>query len=238
MYRGKSIFGLIPARGGSKGLPQKNIRPLNGKPLIAWTIETALQFNGFDQVFVTTDDPEIATVSKQYGASVPFIRPAELATDEAKGIDVVIHALNWLAEHGHHYDLVFLLQPTSPLRQVDDIKECLDLFLQKQAGAIVSVCEAEHPPLWMNTLGPDLCMKDFLRKEIADENRQSLSKYYRINGALYLSDWDYLMKNQGFMGNETYAYIMPKERSVDIDTELDLKFAEFLLSETSYQAGT
>jgi CMP-N,N'-diacetyllegionaminic acid synthase len=230
MYGGKSIFGLIPARGGSKGLPQKNIRSLNGKPLIAWTIETARAAKFFDQIIVSTEDQEIVTVAEQYGATVPFIRPAELATDEAKGIDVVIHALNWLTEHEHHYDLVFFLQPTSPLRQTDDIKGCLELFFQKQAGAIVSVCEAEHPPLWMNTLGPDLCMKDFLQKEIADENRQSLSKYYRINGALYLADWDYLMKNKGFMGNETYAYIMPKERSIDIDTEFDLKLAEYLLN--------
>lgn len=231
MYGGKSILGLIPARGGSKGLLHKNTRLLAGKPLIAWTIEVALAANIFDQLIVSTEDREIANIAEQYGAEVPFTRPAELATDEAKGIDVVFHALNWLAEHEQHYDLVFLLQPTSPLRKVDDIKGCLDLFFQKRAGAVVSVCEAEHPPLWMNKLDPDLCMKDFLKKEIADENRQSLSRFYRINGALYLAEWDYLFKNNGFMGLDTYAYIMLRERSVDIDTELDLKFTEFLLRE-------
>lgn len=230
MYNGKTILALIPARGGSKGVPRKNIRPLLDKPLIAYTIEAALKANFIDKIIVSTDDLEIADVSKKYGAEVPFLRPDELASDNAKGIDVILHAMNWMKKNYNLFDLILLLQPTSPLRKAEDIENALNIFLKKKAGAVVSVCEAEHSPLWMNTIGDDLCMKDFLKKDVLNRNRQELSKYYRINGAIYIAEWNYLKQNKGFFGDKTYAYIMPKERSVDIDTELDFKFAELLMS--------
>lgn len=231
MHNGKSVLALIPARGGSKGLPKKNILPLAGKPLIAWSIEQALQSNVFDKIIVSTDNEEIASVAEEYGATVPFMRPPELATDNAKGIDVVLHAIDWHMKKGEFYDLLLLLQPTSPLRSAVDIRQAVELYLDKNADAVVSVCESEHSPLWMNTIGPDLSMKDFLSAVNQNKNRQELGKYYRLNGAVYLAAWAYLKQQRSFFGKNTFAYIMPPERSVDIDHEMDYKFAEFLLQQ-------
>lgn len=229
MYNGKTIIGLIPARGGSKGLPRKNLRPLHGKPLIAWTIDAALSSRSIDRVVVSTEDEEISEVSKTYGADVPFMRPSELATDEASSIGVVFHAIETLKASDSHYDYVILLQPTSPLRTVEDIDRAIEFSFSINAGAVVSVCETGHHPYWANTLPADRNMKDFLRPEIANKNRQELPVFYRLNGAIYIASSAYLKLNSGFMNSDTYAYIMPLERSVDIDTELDLKFAEYLL---------
>ena len=231
----KRWIAIIPARGGSKGLPYKNIRPLGGKPLIAWTIEAAFQSNCFARVVVSTDDMQIAEVSKRFGAEAPFQRPAELAGDTAKSIDVILQAVEWFERQGLSFQELALLQPTSPLRNRIDIQEAVTVFQEKKASsggrAVVSVCPCEHTPLWMNTIGEDLSMADFLSRSIAGQGRQSLKQYYRLNGAIYLADVQYLKENYGFFGPRTYAYIMPQERSVDIDTEMDLKFAEFLLSE-------
>jgi len=231
MYKGKNILGLIPARGGSKGLPRKNIKPLLGKPLIAWTIEQALASEYLDKVIVSTDEKEIADISKKYGAEVPFIRPKELAEDNAKGIDVVLHAIDWLKENNKQkqYDLIMLLQPTSPLRITEDIDKAIELLFSKDAKAIVSVCEVDYHPLWSNTLPEDGCMKDFIRKEIINKNRQELPIFYRLNGAIYLTYCKYLKERKSFFGKETFAYIMPKSRSVDIDNEIDFKLAEILI---------
>ena len=231
MYKGKNILGLIPARGGSKGLPRKNIKPLLGKPLIAWTIEQALASKYLDKVIVSTDDKEIADISKKYGAEIPFMRPRELAEDNAKGIDVVLHAINWIKENNKqkHYDLIMLLQPTSPLRKSDDIDKAIELLFLKETQAIVSVCEVDHHPLWANTLSEDGCMKDFIRKEIMNKNRQELPKFYRLNGAIYLAYCNYIKEQKGFFGKKTFTYIMPRERSIDIDSEIDFKMAELII---------
>ena len=231
MYKGKYILGLIPARGGSKGLPRKNIKPLLGKPLIAWTIEQALASKYLDRVVVSTDDKEIAEVSKKYGAEFPFIRPKQLATDEAKGIDVVLHTINWFRENDKQkqYDLIMLLQPTSPLRAKEDIDKAIEFLFLKEAKAIVSVCEVDHHPLWANTLPEDGCMKDFIRKEIINKNRQELPVVYRLNGAIYLAYCNYIKEQKNFFGEKTFAYIMPKNRSVDIDNEIDFKLTEILM---------
>ena len=231
MFKGKNILGLIPARGGSKGLPRKNIKPLLGKPLIAWTIEQALASKYLNIVVVSTDDKEIAEISKKYGAEVPFIRPKELAEDNAKGIDVVLHAIDWLKENDKQkqYDLIMLLQPTSPLRKSEDIDKAIELLFLKEAKAIVSVCEVNHHPLWANNLPEDECMKDFIRKEIMNKNRQELPVFYRLNGAIYLAYCNYLKQCKNYIGKETFAYIMPRERSIDIDSEIDLNLAEVLI---------
>jgi len=232
MYKEKTILGLIPARGGSKELPKKNIRPLLGKPLIAWTIEQAKASRYVDRVIVSTDDEEIAEIVKQYGAEVPFMRPKELARDDIPGIDVVFHAMNWFIKNENkQYDLIILLQPTSPLRTAEDIDKAIELLFFKKAKAIVSVCEVDHHPLWTNALPENGCMKNFIRKEIINKNRQELPTFYRLNGAIYLAYCNYIKEQKGFFGEETFAYIMPKERSVDIDSELDLKLAEILMKE-------
>lgn len=229
MPDGKKIIGIIPARGGSKGLPRKNILPLLGKPLIAWTIEQANSSKYLEKVFVSTDDEEIAKISKNYGAEVPFIRPKELATDDAKGVDVVMHAIEWLEMNNNFYDLIMLLQPTSPLRTTEDIDNTIELLFSKKAKAIISVCEAEHHPSWTNILPPDDCMKNFLRPEIMNKNRQELPIFYRLNGAIYLAYCCYLKTLRSFFGEETYAYKMHRGSSIDIDNDVDFKFAEFLL---------
>ena len=231
MYKGKTILGLIPARGGSKGLPGKNIKPLLGKPLIVWTIEQALASKYLDRVVVSTDDKEIAEISKKYRADIPFIRPKELAEDNAKGIEVVLHAIDWFRENDKRkqYDLIMLLQPTSPLRKSEDIDKAIELLFLKEAKAIVSVCEVDHHPLWANTLPEDGCMKDFIRKEVMNKDRQELPVFYRLNGAIYLAYCDYIKKCRSFIGKDTFAYIMPKRRSADIDSEIDFEFAQILM---------
>lgn len=231
MYKGKNILGLIPARGGSKGLPGKNIKLLLGKPLIAWTIEQALASKYLDRVVVSTDDKEISDISKKYRAEVPFIRPKELAMDNTKGIDVVLHAIDWLKENDmrKQCDLLILLQPTSPLRATEDINKAIELLFLKEAKAIVSVCEVDHHPLLANTLPEDGCMKDFIRKEIMNKNRQELPKFYRLNGAIYLAYCNYIKERKSFFGEKTFTYIMPRERSIDIDDEIDFELAEILI---------
>jgi len=231
MYKGKNILGLIPARGGSKGLPRKNIKPLLGKPLIAWTIEQALASEYLDKVIVSTDEKEIADISKKYGAEVPFMRPKELAKDNAKGIDVVLHVIDWFMKNDKlkQFDLLMLLQPTSPLRTTEDIDKTIEYLFSKEAKAIVSVCEVDHHPLWSNTLPEDGCMKNFIRQEIVNKNRQELAVFYRLNGAIYLAYCDYIKEQKSFFGEKTFAYIMPKERSIDIDNEIDFKLAEILI---------
>ena len=233
MYKGKNILGLIPARGGSKGLPRKNIKPLLGKPIIAWTIEQALASKYLDRVVVSTDAKEIAEISKKYGAEVPFMRPKELAEDKAKGMDVVLHTIDWLKENDKrkHYDLIMLLQPTSPLRIKEDIDNSIELLFLKEAKAIVSVCEVDHHPLWANTLPKDGCTKDFIRKEIMNKNRQELPIYYRLNGSIYLAYCNYIKEKESFFGEKTFAYIMPRERSIDIDDEIDFELAEILMKD-------
>ena len=229
MYNDKRILGFIPARGGSKGLSGKNVLPLLGKPLIAWTIEQAQESRYIDQVLVSTDSEEIAEISKNYGAEVPFMRPKELATDNAKVMDVLAHTLNWLEMDKNLYDVIILLQPTSPLRSKEDIDSAIEMLFSKQARSIVSVCETEHHPHWSNALPPDGCMKDFITNENRNKNRQELPNFYRLNGAIYLAFSYYVKAHGSFLGNGTYAYIMPRERSIDIDNEVDFRFAEFLM---------
>lgn len=232
MYKGKTIIALIPARGGSKGLPGKNIIPLLEKPLIAWTIDAAKESRFIDRVIVSTDDNKIAGIAKRYGAEVPFRRPKALATDKAKGIDVVMHAVGWLEDNGEEADILVLLQPTSPLRTASDIDEAIRMLFDKKAYAVVSVSESEHHPYWAGTLPPSGCMKDFRRKKrYANRNRQDLPVFYRQNGAIYIACTNRLMKDKDFLGSATYAYIMPKERSIDIDDKFDLAIAEYIMKE-------
>jgi CMP-N,N'-diacetyllegionaminic acid synthase len=229
MYKGRSIIALIPARAGSKGLPGKNIKQLLGKPLIAWSIGHAKKSKYVDKVIVSTDSRDIAKIALKYGAETPFIRPKTLATDKAKGIDVVTHAINRLEADGEKIDLLVLLQPTSPLRAPEDVDEAVELLFRKKARAVVSVCETEHHPYWCNTLPKNRSMKDFMRKAASNTNRQELPVFYRLNGAIYIATRDYIVKNNGFIGRDAYAYVMEAERSIDIDNELDLVFAEAVL---------
>jgi len=229
VYKGKTILFIIPARGGSKDLPNKNIKLLLRKPLVAWTIGQAKNSKYVDRIVVSTDDKKIVDISKRYGLELPFIRPKKLATDKAKMIDVIMHALEWLKNKGQKFDIVALLQPTSPLRTSRDIDYSIEMLFRKNCRAVISVCKAEHHPLWSNTLEPDHSMKNFLRENINNKSRQELPKYYRLNGAIYLAFYKYLKQNKGFFGKNTLAYIMPRERSVDIDNILDFWLAEAII---------
>ena len=232
MINDKKVLAIIPARGGSKGLPGKNIKELCGKPLIAWSIEAAKACSNIDRVVASTDDEDIAKVAKKYGAEVPFMRPAELASDTASTIDVIFHAINWLKEHqDYRSEYILLLQPTSPLRSGEDIDGAIQMLKDKDVRAVVSVCETDHHPWWSNTLPENGNMKDFLRPGILNKRRQSLPVFYRLNGAIYLADTDYLHKCNGFFGPETFAYKMAESRTVDIDSDLDFKLAALLLEE-------
>ncbi len=221
-----NTFALIPARGGSKGIPRKNIKLMAGKPLIAWTIEAALRSSLLRAVVVSTDDPEIADVAKCAGAQVPFMRPAELAQDQTPGIDPVLHALEQLPQ----FDSVLLLQPTSPLRTTDDIDACLRLALARSASSVVSVSEANTHPYWTYRVSVDQALRQFVEVEpIA--RRQDLPPAFALNGALYFAEVNWLRSSGSLVGAETLAYVMARERSLDLDTPLDWKLAELLLKE-------
>ncbi|MDD2714818.1 MAG: acylneuraminate cytidylyltransferase family protein [Candidatus Wallbacteria bacterium] len=224
------ILAVIPARGGSIGLPGKNIRLLSGKPLIVWTIEAALASKVITKLVVSTDDKKIADIGKKYGAEIPFLRPANLATDEATTADVLIHAYKYFSNCGEKYTHIMLLQPTSPLRAYEDIVGSVNWLNKKNAQAVVSVCEAEHHPYWSNTLPSDWSMINFIKPECHNRNRQQLPPCYRINGAVYIAEWNYFYANRGFFGDSTFAYLMPRERSVDIDSLIDFLLAETILS--------
>lgn len=225
-----SILAIIPARGGSKGLPNKNIKLLNGKPLVTYTIEAALAAAIFDKIIVSTDSPNIADAAKGAGAEVPFFRPAEYAADESSTMDVIKHAIAFFKGHNEEFDVVCLLQPTSPLRRREHITEAYALFEEKRANSLVSVCECEHSPLWSNTIGEDLRMDDFIRSEVIGKRRQDLPQYYRLNGAIYLAYTEILLEQNSFIGSNSIAYKMKASESLDIDSLDDFQYAEYLLT--------
>jgi len=228
----KRILAVIPARGGSKRLPRKNVLNFAGKPLIAWSIEAALQSKYIDRVVVSTDDNEIAKVSKQYGADVPFMRPPELARDAATSIDTVLDAIRQLENMGDVYHYVLLLQPTSPLRGVKDIDGAVLQLDSRIDSAVVSVCESEHSPAWSNTLPEDRSMVGFISEDLVNIRSQDLPNYYRLNGAVYISSIDVLtsMSSPSFLQQDKVsAFVMPQERSIDIDSIQDFRLAQITL---------
>jgi len=225
MYKNKTFLTIILARGGSKRLPRKNVLELNGKPLIAYSIEAGLKSKYIDKVIVTSDDEEILNISRKFGSN-SIKRPKELATDEATTVNVIKHVLTEFNE----YDYIVLLQPTSPLRNEKHIDEAIELLETKKADAVVSVCEMEHSPLWSNTLPDDLSMRNFLKEEIKNKRSQDLDKYYRVNGTIYICKTDkFLEENTLFLKDNIFAYIMDRKSSVDIDDEIDFKLAEVLI---------
>lgn len=219
---------IIPARGGSKRLPRKNILPFNGVALIGWAVGIAKSAKSIDLVCVTSDDREIREAAKASGADITIDRPAELATDTATSIDVLLHALGQLEQH-RRVSHVVLLQATAPLTIGDDIDKVLALLESPEARSVVSVCPPEHSPLWSNTLTENGMMDRFYQAGISNVRSQDLPPYYRLNGAVYATTSEVLKSERSFLlSHGTRAYIMPTERSVDIDTKLDWDIAEFL----------
>lgn len=221
---------LIPARGGSKGIPGKNIVPLGGKPLIAWTIGPALQCD-MGRVLVSTDDGEIATVAGNAGAEVPFLRPAELATDEAGSFEVAEHALKWVETSSNELpELLVLLQPTSPFRTAEDIVSAVKLVETSGAPAAVGVCEANPHPWMTRKIMPDGSLDHFVAFPSHIKRRQDFPPAYAINGAMYVIRSSVLLEKKTFQPEGTLAFIMPRGRSIDIDSPEDLEIAGCLAS--------
>jgi N-acylneuraminate cytidylyltransferase len=222
---GLRVLGLIPARGGSKGLPRKNILELAGRPLIAWTLAAAKASAYLDRCIISTDDAEIAQVARRHGGDVPFLRPAELAGDAADTFGTVQHAVEQLPG----YDILVLLQPTSPLRSADDIDATLERLQQHHAPACVSVVEPAKSPYWAYRIDPEHHLQPLIDPQYARMRRQDLPPSYLLNGAVYAARIDWLMAHRHWLGEQTVAHVMPAQRSLDIDSAFDLELAHCYL---------
>ena len=230
MIKGKKILAIIPARGGSKRLPRKNIIDLNGKPLIAWSIEAGLNSKYVDRVIVSTDDIEIAKISEKWGADIPFIRPKELATDIATTVDVIMHALINVEGGKEVYDYIMLLQPTSPLRTSEHVSNTIKMLVNGDWDAVWTVSETDsksHPLKQLNVNNNRLDYYDDNGKNIVA--RQQLSTVYHKNGIAYAITRDCILHKKSIKGNKTGAYIIHGNH-ISIDTEWDLSLVEFILS--------
>lgn len=217
---------IIPARSGSRGLHDKNIKLFNGTPLLAYTIAAALESKQFAEIFVSTDSERYAKIAEEFGATVPFLRSVQNAGDNATSWDVVREVLENYADLGKIFDTIALLQPTSPLRGSKEIIEGYRLFKEKKANSVVAVCEVDHSPLLCNVLGEDLSMKNFVHRDIYLKPRQQLPVYYRINGALYIIKVKNVCDIFELYDEKGYAYVMDRKKSIDIDTEFDFMIAE------------
>ena len=224
-----NILAIIPARGGSKGVPRKNIKKIAGKPLIAYTIESAVKSRHINKVIVSTEDQEIAQISENYGAEV-IERPEKLALDNSSTIDAIFHALNYLKMNDYIPDIVVLLQPTSPLRTTKDIDESIELFCKKDCESVISVCEFEHSPYWSLKIENNY-LKPTFGEEYFKMRRQDLPASFLPNGAIFISNPQNLINYEGFYCKEIMPYLMSPESSIDIDTEMDFKIAETILKE-------
>ena len=225
------VLALITARGGSKGLHRKNVLPLAGKPLISWTISAALKSGRLSRIVVSTDDEEIAQVAQESGAEVPFMRPPELAQDDSDHFAVVEHAIHWLGEDEVYPDYIMLLQPTSPLRTAGDINAAIQIAKERDAAAVVSVCVTKHHPYLSKQVLKDGTLADFVSDDVGDLSRQLLPPAYALNGSIYLNSRESLLSDRTFRPQGAYAYIMPPERSLDIDTPWDFHLAGLILND-------
>lgn len=224
------VLGLITARGGSKGIPGKNIAPVGGKPLIAWTLEAAAASHCLDRTILSTDDEEIAEVCRDWGVEAPFQRPPHLAQDDSSHIGVVLHALEWLAANDSYKpDYVMLLQPTSPLRTAEDIDAAVNLAEEKNAVAVLSVVETHDHPFLVRAITSDKTLANFVECDLEYARRQSLPVAYAINGAIYLNKRESLLSCRGFEPAGTIPYVMPPERSLQIDSPWDLHLCDLAL---------
>ena len=218
MIDNKKVLAIIPARGGSKGIPRKNVKAISGKPMIQYTIEAAKDCEYIDKVIVSTEDEEIADISMRAGAIVPFSRPEELATDEAKIIDVVMHAVEFYERKAEHFDIIVLLQPTSPLRNAEDVTKALEYFIRK-----------EQSPIFMRSFNKENELEKIVSED-DDVRGQDMKRYYRINGAIYINKASELNPQTSFNDNQM-GYVLTKEHGIDVDEPQDLVVAEYYLSQ-------
>lgn len=226
MIDNKQVLAVVPARGGSKGLRRKNIRDLGGRPLIAWTLDAAYGAALVDEVIVSSDDDEILGVAKEWGATKVTKRPSGLATDSSRTIEVLHHILENIEGA---FDYVVQLQPTSPFRTSDDIDSAVRLCARRQSSACVSVCATEKSPYWMYSLSEEGRMAPLLGSAQGVSRRQDAETFYQLNGAIYVARVGWVRDRASFLADETVAYVMPRRRSIDIDTEDDLVHAQAML---------
>ena len=227
MFKNKTFLAIIPARGGSKRLPRKNILDLCGKPLISWSIEAGLKSKYVDKVVVSSDDTEILNISNEFKVQV-IKRPNELASDTSTSFDAVKHAIDNLES----YEYILLLQPTSPLRNENHIDKAIEILEEKNADAVISVCEMNHNSVWSNTLDDSLSMEGFISDNLLNNRSQDLKKHYRLNGAIYLCKTDKLLKEKSFfLKKNIFAYVMNSNDSIDIDRKEDFELASLYLSQ-------
>lgn len=226
MYKNKKILAIIPARGGSKGIPHKNIIDLCGRPLISYTIKAALGSKYIDYAIVSTDDAEIAKVSEEYGAEIPFLRPAELATDTSKTIESVIYTIRTLQERGKFFDTIVLLQPTQPLRTSEDIDGAIEKYDEFGNVALASVSEVDDHPILIRSIENEQLIP--LLNASSTCRRQDMPAFYRVNGCIYINEVSEMNEDTSFNDN-ILPYMMEKSHSVDIDDEVDLVIAEYYL---------
>jgi len=224
------VIAIIPARGGSKELPGKNIKKMNDKPLIWYTINVAKKSKFIDKIIVSTDDNEIAKIAKRYEVGVPFMRPKELARDDSIAIDNYIYTIDRLnKEFNYSIGEFIILQPTSPFRISLDIDNAIQIFKEKKADSVISVSEAIHPPIWAMRINSKGILKNYFDIKIKNKNRQEIEKAYMPNGAIFVFKFSLLKEKYSYYSDKTYPYIMPLERSIDIDSKLDFEFAEYLM---------
>jgi len=229
VINGKSVLAIIPARGGSKGIPGKNTKLLGNKPLIGWTIEVAKKSKFIDRIIVSTDSIEIASIAKKYGAEFPFIRPSKLASDEASGTDVILHTLQWFEENDKKYDYFILLQPTSPFRKVNHINSALYTLINNQeAHTLVSVKIVDESPYWMKEIDERGFLKYYVSDAEQYPNRQDLPNIYIVNGAIYICKWEVFLQEKSFYKQNCLPYIMDTIASMDLDNMDDWNYAEYL----------
>lgn len=232
MYQNKTFLAIIPARSGSKGLPNKNIRILCGKPLIAWSIEAGLQSKYIDEVVVSTDSQEYAQIAKSYGAKVPFLRPNELAQDTSTTFESIKHTIDFYKKHlNREFDYVVLLEPTSPLREVCDIDNSIEmLFAHTTAQAIVGVCKTESQnPVFLVKLDSFNFIQSYSNKNFSPIRRQEIEDFFFFEGTIYVGTTQSFLENKGFYHSQTIGYQVPKWKSLEVDDEDDFWMIEMMM---------
>ncbi len=232
---GKKVMALVTARGGSVGLKDKNVLMLAGKPVIAWTVEAAKRATLVDRVIMSTDSEQIAAISREYGAEVPFLRPTELATATASHNSVILHAVKWMAAHeNYHPDYLLLLQPTSPLRTAQNIDDSIRLALTEDCDGVISVFESHNHPMLMSKISTEGFLENFMpeQPQLGSEGvrRQNFPHIYSCNGAIFLVKTAYLLEHGRLRAERTRPYIMPEEQSFQIDSQWDFELIEYLLN--------
>jgi CMP-N,N'-diacetyllegionaminic acid synthase len=230
MFKGKRILAIIPARGGSKGLPGKNIKMLLGKPLIAWSIEMAKKSNYIDKIVVSTDDNEIAEISGDYGIAIDGLRPSYLAGDEARTFDVIVYEIEKLKKYNQNFDVVVLLEPTAPIREIGDIDNSIELLINSNYSSLVSICKSQsnHPDFQFR-IGADSRLVSYLEKDFIPRRRQDIDEAYFLVGTIYASFVEDLIKTETFCNNSTIGLEVEKWKSFEIDDYLDFQIIETIL---------